>query len=96
MVCTCLRALANYFKEDTFTVPELFGDEWNPPNGVACQFGKNFFAFVEAEYGSEIRFISKNSIAPLLSVNITSHIKFFENRNGMMLVGVIEFVCKNN
>jgi len=65
------RALANYSKGDTFTVPELFGDEWNLPNGVAGQFGKKFFALVEAEYGSKIRFtgnfnIKKHAIYEIL------------------------------
>ncbi|MCH4240204.1 MAG: DUF1413 domain-containing protein [Oscillospiraceae bacterium] len=50
------RALANYSKGDTFSVPELFGDTWNLPNGVAGQFGKKFCALVEAEYSSKIRF----------------------------------------
>jgi len=50
------RALSNYSKGDTFTVPELFGDEWNLPNGVAGQFGKKFFALIDAEYPSKIHF----------------------------------------
>ena len=50
------RALSNYSKGDTFTVPELFGEDWNLPNGVAGQFGKKFFALVDSEYSSKIRF----------------------------------------
>jgi len=50
------RALTNYSKGDTFTVPELFGEDWNLPNGVAGQFGKKFFALVDAEYSSKIHF----------------------------------------
>ena len=49
-------ALENYSKGDTFTVPELFGEAWNLPNGVAGQFGKKFFNLVEAEYSNKIRF----------------------------------------
>lgn len=50
------RALANYAKGDTFSVPELFGDQWNLPNGVAGQFGKKFFALVDSDYSTQIRF----------------------------------------
>lgn len=50
------KALSNYSKGDTFTVPELFGEAWDLPNGVAGQFGKKFFSLVEAEYSSKIRF----------------------------------------
>jgi hypothetical protein len=50
------KALSNYSKGDTFTVPELFGDAWDLPNGVAGQFGKKFFSLVESEYSTRIRF----------------------------------------
>lgn len=49
-------ALENYSKGDTFTVPELFGEAWALPNGVAGQFGKKFFNLVESEFGDKIRF----------------------------------------
>lgn len=49
-------ALDNYSKGDTFTVPELFGEAWDLPNGVAGQFGKKFFSLVESEYSTKIRF----------------------------------------
>lgn len=49
-------ALSDFSKDDTFTVPELFGDAWNLPNGVAGQFGKKFFALVDEEYTSQIHF----------------------------------------
>ena len=50
------RALSQYSKGDFFTVPEIFGDSWNLPNGVAGQFGKKFYALVESEYSTKIRF----------------------------------------
>lgn len=50
------RAIANYFSGETFTVPELYGDSWNLPNGVAGQFGRKFLTLVEAEYSSKIHF----------------------------------------
>lgn len=64
-------ALTNYSKGDTFTVPELFGDDWNLPNGVAGQFGKKFFSLVEADYSTKIRFTGnfnnrKNAIYEIL------------------------------
>lgn len=49
-------ALSSYSKGDTFTVPELFGDAWNLPNGVAGQFGKKFCSLVESEFSTKIRF----------------------------------------
>lgn len=50
------RALNTYEPGDTFTVPEIYGDSWNLPNGMAGQFGKKFCALVEQEYTSQIRF----------------------------------------
>ncbi len=35
---------------------DIFGEEWNLPNGVAGQFGKKSFELVEAEYSTKIRF----------------------------------------
>lgn len=49
-------ALAKYSKGDLFTVPEIFGDAWNLPNGVAGQFGKKFGRLVEEEYHDKIKF----------------------------------------
>ena len=43
-------------KGEMFTVPELFGDDWQLPNGVAGVFGKRFFALVSSEFSSQIRF----------------------------------------
>lgn len=50
------RALKKFKKGDRFTVPEIFGDEWNLPNGVAGQFGKKFRNLVETNYSTKIRF----------------------------------------
>lgn len=52
-------ALKKYSPGETFTVPELFGDSWNLPNGLAGQFGKNFCKLVEKEYSDKIRFTEK-------------------------------------
>jgi len=49
------KSLSNYSKGDTFTVPEIFGESWDLPNGVAHQFGRKFFSLVESEYSSKIR-----------------------------------------
>lgn len=50
------RALANYQAGDTFTVPEIFGEAWNLPNGMAGQFGRKFFDLITADYSTQIRF----------------------------------------
>ena len=50
------RAITNYSPGEHFTVPELFGDDWNLPNGTAGQFGRKFYNLVTAEYSSKIRF----------------------------------------
>ena len=50
------RAIATYSKGETFTVPGLFGDEWDLPNGAAGQFGKRFLSLVETEYSDQISF----------------------------------------
>lgn len=57
-----VKALSNYKKGETFTVPEIFGDFWDLPNGVAGQFGKKFFALIEAEYHEKIRFTGNYNI----------------------------------
>lgn len=50
------KALANYQPGDTFSVPEIFGDAWDLPNGMAGQFGRKFFDLVSTEYSTQIRF----------------------------------------
>lgn len=50
------RALANYQTGDTFTVPEIFGEAWNLPNGMAGQFGRKFYNLVSTDYSTQIRF----------------------------------------
>lgn len=36
------KALSKYSKGQTFTVPEIFGEEWSLPNGYAGVFGRRF------------------------------------------------------
>ena len=50
------RALQKYQKGDLFSVPEIYGEEWNLPNGMAGQFGKRFYQLVKEEYQTKIRF----------------------------------------
>ena len=50
------RALQKYQKGDLFSVPEIYGEEWNLPNGMAGQFGKRFHQLVTEEYQTKIRF----------------------------------------
>ena len=49
-------ALATRCKGDKFTVPELFGDNWNLSNGYAGVFGRRFFNLVKDKYSDHIRF----------------------------------------
>lgn len=50
------KALSQYKSGDNFTVPEIFGNEWNLPNGVAGQFGKKFAELVNQQYSTQIKF----------------------------------------
>lgn len=50
------KALSKYDKGDTFSVPEIFGDEWTLTNGYAGVFGRRFCKLVETEYYDKIRF----------------------------------------
>ena len=50
------RALQKYQKGDLFSVPEIYGDQWNLPNGMAGQFGRKFFNLITEEYQTQIRF----------------------------------------
>lgn len=50
------RALQKYQKGELFSVPEIYGDEWNLPNGMAGQFGRKFFNLVSQEYQTQIKF----------------------------------------
>ena len=36
------KALEKYEEGERFTVPEIFGEDWNLPNGVAGQFERSF------------------------------------------------------
>jgi hypothetical protein len=49
-------ALNKFKKGDGFTVPEIYGDEWNLPNGYAGVFGRKFFKLVSEQYSDKIRF----------------------------------------
>lgn len=51
------RALKKYKKGDTFTLPELYDEEWTIPRGVAGVFGKQFFNYVEDEYSDRIKYV---------------------------------------
>ena len=51
------RALKKYSSGDTFTLPELYEDDWTIARGVAGVFGKQFFNFVETECSEKIKFI---------------------------------------
>ena len=50
------KALSKYSKGDTFTVPDIFGDEWNLTNGYAGVFGKRFYNLVKDDYSDKIKF----------------------------------------
>ena len=50
------KALAKYTKGDRFTVPEIFGDDWNLANGYAGVFGRLFFKLVSSDFSDKIRF----------------------------------------
>ena len=48
------KALETYSPGEIFSVPQIYGDSWNLPNGVAGQFGRKFFALVEKDYNDKI------------------------------------------
>ena len=43
-------------KGDGFTVAEIFGDEWNLPNGYAGVFGRRFNKLISEKYSDRIRY----------------------------------------
>ena len=51
------RAMVKYEKGDKFTLPELYGDEWNIQRGAAGVFGKRFYNYVIDECSDKIRFV---------------------------------------
>ena len=51
------RAMAKYKKGDKFTIPELYGDDWNMQRGAAGVFGKQFYNYVADECLDKIRFV---------------------------------------
>lgn len=50
------RALTKYSQGDTFSVPEIFEDEWNLSNGYAGVLGRRFNKLINNEYSDKIRF----------------------------------------
>lgn len=50
------RALEGYKKDETFTLPDLYPNEWDLQRGPAGAFGKQFFAYVEKECPDKIKF----------------------------------------
>lgn len=51
------RAMEKYSKGDCFTLPDLYGDDWNIQRGAAGVFGKQFFNYVLDEYPSKIQYV---------------------------------------
>lgn len=49
------RALELFKKGDGFTVPEIFGDDWDLPNGYAGIFGRRFNKLISEKYSDRIR-----------------------------------------
>lgn len=49
------RALASYKQGETFTLPELYIDEWNLDKGTAGAFGKEFKRYVMKKHPGKIR-----------------------------------------
>lgn len=45
-----------YASGTLFTLPELYGDEWNIERGVAGVFGKQFFNYIQDECPEKIEF----------------------------------------
>ncbi len=50
------RAIEKYKLGDTFTLPDLYGDDWQIERGPAGVFGRNFYNYVEAECQDIIKF----------------------------------------
>lgn len=50
------KALEKYQKGDGFTVSEIFGDDWNLPNGYAGVFGRRFNKLIKEKYSDKIRY----------------------------------------
>lgn len=49
--------LSTRSRGDRFTLPELFGDQWNNiPKGYSGVFGRQFYKLITEEHSDEIRF----------------------------------------
>ena len=51
------KALSKYSSGDTFTLPQLYGDEWSLKRGFAGVFGKQFFNYVNNHCSDKITFV---------------------------------------
>lgn len=51
------RALNKYKKGDCFTLPELYGDDWQIERGVAGAFGKQFFNYISDKCPDSIIYV---------------------------------------
>ncbi|MBU3214782.1 DUF1413 domain-containing protein [Clostridium estertheticum] len=51
------RAMNKYEKDVCFTLPELYGAEWNIQRGVAGVFGKQFFNYISHECSDKIKYV---------------------------------------
>lgn len=60
------KAIAKYKKGELFTVPEIYGSEWDLENGYAGVFGRQFYNLVSTQYTDVIEFTesyTKNGVA---------------------------------
>lgn len=51
------RAIKKYKKDECFTLPELYGDDWTIQRGVAGAFGKQFFNYIKHECPEKIQYV---------------------------------------
>ena len=55
------KALSKYKTGEKFSVPEIYGTDWNIPNGMAGVFGRKFFSLVSKDYSAQIKFTGKHN-----------------------------------
>lgn len=51
------RIMKKYKCNDCFTLPQVYGDDWNIQRGAAGVFGKQFFNYVVEECPDTIKFV---------------------------------------
>lgn len=51
------KALVKFKPGDLFTVPMIYGEDWNIKRGMAGVFGKQFFNYVEDNCSDKIKFV---------------------------------------